>query len=392
MHPLLAFAGVYGPRIASWLLAHSSELGDAGARVVRPVMAALTDPGASVDRIGSTLVSLQNGQVEVIGLLHQHTTRLDGIGVAVDGVGRAVDNVAQSIGVLTSLTMVGLGLSVLSQVHVALQFAALTRRIKTIDHNVQAIQQLLMQDRRGRLDRGLDDLYRAEQVAASDPSAGRGYIQDARTALADSRASYARQLAGLLGQPNPEQPAYIWMVARHLTAAALGEATCYLRRQEPRHAADVLRSTVGALRAHATAVFGRTVGGNPARYLMPAMAPHGITLDVIAELYRQAHHANVINKNQAVTAADVFEFLRARLDEARDPRFGRASKVERLRIEFAEASAAIEEVNRLHGLALVIDQCARTGQDYLAVTEQVRAAVETCHPAHGACFAVFPPL
>ncbi|MBA4191097.1 MAG: hypothetical protein C0467_24190 [Planctomycetaceae bacterium] len=98
------------------------------------------------------------------------------------------------------------------------------------------------------------------------------------------------------------------------------------------------------------------------------------------------------NPVEAVTAADVFESLRARLSEARDPRFGRAAKVEQLRIGFAEASAAIEEVNRLHGLVLVIDQCARTGQDYVSVTEQVRAAVETCRPAEGARFAVFPPL
>ena len=119
MHPLLAFAGTYGPNIASWLLAHSGELGDAGARIARPVMAAITDPSSSLDRIGSALVAQNADRQEVIGLLHQHTTQLDGIGVAVDGVGRAVDNVAQSIGVLTSLTMVGLGLSVLSQVQIA---------------------------------------------------------------------------------------------------------------------------------------------------------------------------------------------------------------------------------------------------------------------------------
>jgi hypothetical protein len=256
MHPMLAFVGTYGPNIASWLLAHSGELGDAGARVVRPVMAAITDPSASVDRIGPTLVSLQNGRTEVIGLLHQHTTRLDGITTAVDGVGRSVENVAQSIGVLTSLSMVGLGLSVLSQVHIAWQFAALTSRIEKIDNEVRAIRELLHQQHRAQLEQGLDDLRRAERVTGSDPVAGQTLTLDARRALAGSRALYTQQLTGHLSPPTRQTPAYLWTLARHLTTAALGEATCYLHLKQPHQAADVLRSAIQPLRAHAVAVFG----------------------------------------------------------------------------------------------------------------------------------------
>ena len=391
MHPLLVFAGRYGPTLAPWLLAHSEELGNAAARLARPLMAAITDPTASVDRIGSVLVAQQNGHREVIGLLHQHTGQLDVITAAVDGIGSSVDVIGHSIGFLSSLTMVGLGVAVLSQVHIAAQFAALTRRINTIDRGVQAIQELLVQGHRAALHQGLDTLRRAEAVAGSDAHAARQFTYDARQTLSGSRTLYAQQLAALLGQPSRAQTAYTWMVARHLTTATLGEATSYLRIQQPGQAADVLRSGGQSLRAHATAVFARTVGQNPARFLMPSLAEHGVTLEVVAELYRQAHHAGVVGDCHA-TAGEVFESLRARVGEATDPRFGRARKVERLRVEFAEAGAAIEEVNRLQGLALAIEQCSRSGHDYLAVTQQILAAVEALHPSDGTCFAAFPPL
>src|SRR4051794_23909289 len=102
MNPLV-FAGMYGPQLASWFLAHAAELGDAFARLTRPVMAAVTDPTASLDRIGSALVAQRDGQTEVLGLLHQHTARMDGISAAVDGIGAGQDALGRSVGLLTSL-------------------------------------------------------------------------------------------------------------------------------------------------------------------------------------------------------------------------------------------------------------------------------------------------
>jgi hypothetical protein len=389
MHPLLAFAGTYGPNIASWLLAHSGELGDAGARIARPVMAAFADPSASVDRIGSTLVSIQNGQTEVIGLLHQHTTQLDGITTAVDGVGRSVENVAQSIGVLTSLSMVGLGLSVLSQVHIAWQFAALTNRIKCIDNRVQAIQEMLEQKEHAHLDAGLIKLEKAE--TRSDPKWSHDFTAGALSDLTDSRANYARSLSNQLAKPTAGEPAHLWMLARHLTTALLGEALCHLRLGQPDLAVAVLRSGLCVLTRHATAVFDRTVGTNPTRFLIPAMAEY-VTLERMAELYRQARHARGREDARPNTAADVFESLRSGLARTANPVLFKSRKVQRLRVEFAEASAAVEEVNRVHGLALVIDRCAQAGRDYTEVTAQVWSSVEARHPTEGGCFAVFPPL
>ncbi|WP_439626851.1 hypothetical protein [Gemmata sp.] len=389
MYPLLAFAGAYGPNIASWLLAHSGELGDAAARIARPVMAAITDPSSSLDRIGSALVAQNADRQEVIGLLHQHTTQLDGISAAVVGVGQAVGHVGQAVGVLTSLTMVGLGVAALSQAHIAFQFARLTERLKRLEAEVQEIKETMHAGFRGEMSAGLIKLKSALDAQAAAPDRADALFRQAINNLTDSMAKYVELLRGGLGSRNPHTE---WVLARHLTVSTLGQAAAHTRLGEPGSAVQALRFGLPSIREHTRAVFRRTVGEKPGTFLMPALSGHGITLDVLAELCRQAGHAGVLEKSTRVTASDVFESLRDRLLDVTDPWFFKTSKVERLRAEFAEASAAVEEVNRIEGLALTIEQCERTGHDHTSVVELILRAIEACRPDEGACFAVFPPL
>jgi len=390
MHPAIAFAGAYGPNLATWLLAHTDQLGDAFARLSRQVMAAITDPTASLDRIGSALVSQQNGQTEVIGLLHQHTTQLDGIAVAVNGIGLGQEVLGHSLSTLTSLSMIGLGFSALTLASVAFQFTSLTRRMKTIDVRVQAIQDMLIQEHRARLAHGLDDLRKAEQVAVSDPESARQYTYDARMNLAGSRSSYAEQLSGTLSRTTPTEPGYLWMLARHLTTATLGEATCHLRMRQPDLAVGVLEAGARMLRTHASAVFNRIVAYNPTRFLMPALREHGLTLEVLAELYRQAAQAGVLGEGHGLSAPDLFESLRDRLATATDPLFWKTSTVQRLRAEFAEVSAAVEEVNRVKGLALAIGTYQTADRSYADLAAEILKQIDTSGLAEGCCMAFFP--
>jgi hypothetical protein len=180
------------------------------------------------------------------------------------------------------------------------------------------------------------------------------------------------------------------MLARHLTISVLGEVAVYTQLGEAGLAVKSLDLGLVPLRQHARSVFERTVANKPSTFLMPAMAEHGFTLEVLAELYRQARHAGVLDDKPVATAADLFELLRGRWGEASDPLFGKAKKVHRLRAEFAEASTGIEEVNRLQGLALIIGQFDRTGQSYRDLSHQILEAIEAQRPAEGTCYAVFP--
>jgi hypothetical protein len=124
---------------------------------------------------------------------------------------------------------------------------------------------------------------------------------------------------------------------------------------------------------------------------MPAMAKHGVTLEVLAELIRQTVNAGVWHTKERATAGSYFESIRDQIViQATDPWFFKASTIEKLRAEFIEATTAVEEVNRLQGLALTIKQFEQDGQNYLDLTEQIMRDIQTRRPEEGACYAVFP--
>lgn len=193
MHPAIAFTGLYGPSLASWLFANSDRLGDTFARLSRPIVAAVTDPTASLDRIGSVLVSQQSGQTEVIGLLHRNSDVLHDISTAVDAVQAGQDGIATSLDLLTSMSMVGLGISVLSQATLGIQFLALTRRLKKLATDVQKIKTILQAESRGRLQAGLKKLKNG-LGAAADPDQANMYVNAAINTLIDSSANYTELL------------------------------------------------------------------------------------------------------------------------------------------------------------------------------------------------------
>lgn len=387
MHPAIPFAVTYGPDLAAWLLAHASELGDAFARLTRPVMAAITDPTASLDRIGSALVAQQNGQAEVLGLLHQHTAKLDGIAAAVDGIGTGQQAVAHSLSLLTSLSIVGLGVAALSQVHLAFQFAALTRRLDRLAAEVRQVKALIQAEYRAELQAGLAKLEKGLHVADVDPDQAATLFGAAANTLTDSSANYAEQLRTQLGAADS---AYLWLLARHLTVSALGEAAAHLRLGQKSLAVRSLETALIPLRDHARAVFARTVVADPARFLIPAMAAHGVTLEAVAELYRQAGHAGAVESDERLSAADRFEALRGRLSGLRDPRFRVEAVVRRLTAAWSEASAAVEELNRFQGLAYAIDAYHSPTRTYDDLTAEILREVDVRRPPDRTCLAFFP--
>lgn len=374
MHPALAFTGTHGPGLAAWLLANADALGAAFARLAHPVTAALTDPAAALDRIGATLVARRDGQVEVIGLLHRHSSQLDALTAEIDSVG-------PRLGYLSFLSAAGLGLSALTQAHLAVQFSALTRRLDRLLAESRELKALLHADLRGGLAAGLAQLQNALDSPA-DPATAAGLLHAAGDNLTTSAAKY-----GALVRDGVADPAAAGELARHLAVAVRGEAAVYLHLGRPDLAVRSLRAGLDPLRAHARAAFARTVGAAPEAYLIPALAGHGVTLEVVAELLRQARLAGVADPG-AATAADLFEAVRDRLPA--DPLFGRAAKAGRLRAAFAAAAEAVEGVNRVAGLALAVEHCRREGRDYLGLAAEIVAEVAERGAAEGDCFAVFP--
>lgn len=85
MHPAFSFTVLYGPQIAGWIFANKEPLAATFDRFGGAVAGSLTGGTQRLDRIGGTLVALDGNQREVIGLLHRHEDKLDGMGRAADG-------------------------------------------------------------------------------------------------------------------------------------------------------------------------------------------------------------------------------------------------------------------------------------------------------------------
>lgn len=387
MPAALAYAVRYGPQIAAWLLAHADELGDAGARITRPVLAALADPTASLDRIGSALVVQQNGQTQVLGLLHQHTAKLDGIAAAVDGIGVGQMALGRSVDLLTTYSMIGLGIAVLSQIHLAVQFAALTRRLDRLTAEVRQVKALVQAEHKASLKAGLTRLKNGLDIDADQPEQASALFAAAADTLIGSSAIYAELLETQRGTGDP---AYPWILARHLTVSAFGEAAAQLRLGRKALALRALESVLVARQNHARSVFARTIAADPVRFLIPAMAAHGLTLEAVAELYRQAGHAGVVGSEERLSAAERFESVRGRLSGVRDPRFRVGAVVRQLIADWSEASAVVEEVNRIRGLALVIAAFDAPARRYDALAAEILREAEALNPPDGACLAFFP--
>ena len=352
----------------------------------------------SIDRIGAALVAERDGQREVIALLHRQGSQIDGIGTAVEGIADTVDGIAvaqeavsESIGVLTSLCAVNLGFSILTPAVLLMQYTALCRRLDRLLRDMKGIESRLDAMNVGDLNAGLTKLSAAGEVTNAE-SLKKDFLLAASDTLTDSQAYYTAQLQAELAGGAAANRQFAWLVARHLMVASLGVAACHLRHQQSALAVKAIKKALGPLRNHAAAVFRRTVGAgaSPIRYLMPGLKEHGVTLESLAELHRQAEHAGVLDGARKQSATEFFEDLRGYLASAQDPWFRRTSTVQKRRCEFAEATAAVEEVNRIQGLVLALCHCGERGLDYFTLEREILADVEARSVAPGSCYAYFP--
>ena len=221
--------------------------------------------------------------------------------------------------------------------------------------------------------------------AEEKPSEAEGFFKEALLALHGSTEFYTGLVSAEISSTDH---AYLWMLARHLSTSAQSQAAAHLRLKQPNFAKNALRKALKPLTSHAQKVFHRTVGSKPASFLIPELAKHGVTLEMLAELYRQASHAGILENRHYVSAGDMFEEMRTSMSTVSDPTFYKSTKAIALRDEFIEAGTAVEEINRLRGLSLLIEQYGDRYQDLAKdITDSIS---QSKSPVEGEVYAVFP--
>src|SRR5262249_34783807 len=165
----------------------------------------------------------------------------------------------------------------------------------------------------------------------------------------------------------------ILMLSRHLTVAVCGTVRCYVALEEDAEARKVLRARSKGLRAAARAVFEKSVGRDPERFLVPELADE-VSLDSLATLFHQAQCAGALDGADEpppagagqTPAARVFETMRNRLYKSR---WGWTFKpnAQALKEELRDATACIEETNRVLSLAEILNQAKQADRPALEV-------------------------
>src|SRR5262249_29641145 len=145
-------------------------------------------------------------------------------------------------------------------------------------------------------------------------------------------------------QTHPEE---VRLLSRHLAAAVLGAAACHIGLEDDPNVIQQVNSQLPGLRQATGWVFQRTVGKDPARYL--AGCP-GVTLQCLAELFRQAQYAGAIQTPKDCSPAAWFEEYRQEICGARLSWFRRGAHQAAMHRELLEAVAIVEETNRVQGM------------------------------------------
>ena len=154
------------------------------------------------------------------------------------------------------------------------------------------------------------------------------------------------------------------LLARHLSVAVLGVASCHIGLEEDGQAVTRIDAQVPLLRQAAKWVFDQTAGKDPARFLSLPVGGHEVSLAFMADLYQQAKHAGAVESQRDFTPADWFEEHRATISpfSGRLPYTRKSGYIAGLQRELLEAVAAVEEVNRVRGVELLAREIQAAGR------------------------------
>jgi hypothetical protein len=341
------------------------------------VHSVLARPESALRRVGNTLVfGSADGGAKVLGFLEQTAPRVESIQLAVDNLHAKTDVLSTTLGSLQNISMMTLGLSALTPVILSMQFSALHRRLNAIGRQIAGLHKKFDASVIAELKVGLGFLQQAtDELQAQKRSTAHLHLNAALAPCLKS-AKYFAELLGTELQEKALNLPQVRLLARHLSVAVTATASCQIALEEDPSAFSQLQAELELLSKAAGAVFDALVGRDPAPYLLPAMRAHGVTLGYLVELFRQARDASAGQPATDLSAETWFEEHRAEIFRAR--RWLATGRwYRKLQTQLREASAAVEETNRVLGLARLVDESQKAGQKTIEVLQAVRQKTES---------------
>jgi len=319
--------------------------GDTG----RQVVAGLANLGDSQQRIETAVSAIESTQLSMAGTL----------------------------GIVQSVTMTTFGVTSLSAGFMMWRLKALDKRLNTLATQIADIEARLDARDQGLLDSSLTYLndYDRHQRPGDLEFALERARDSANTFgnLVDDECNGRRRL-----------PVLNYRGRRYLLSL-LTELQCSILRGDAEQTIHRVQNQQPRLQLLVEANFRQTLALDPEQYLHPALSDSGVTIELLTDLYRQLQNAKVVADIEIRDAADLFEHLRQRiyrkswlkLPQVRD---WRKPLLERLRYLIA----AVEDVNRVESLRLLVDHAHKTGESIVDLRHQIHDWIKDMSATPGA--------
>ncbi len=384
-------APIDGKSVVSWVLwawKNREQLkrfpSDAGNTVVEMIQ----NGGEAVQRIGSTIVfGAPDGGQRVLGFLDQTTASLDGIKTAVGGLQQGQVALTASLASLQTISMVTLGLSAVTPLVIAAQFRYLWTQFNDLKKEIRMLAKMVQDQELSKLESGLGILEKG--IEKHD----RALIEHALPACDESRVFFNRRVADVIDDRGGSASVALHL-ARHLAVATCASARCYVALGHDDGAAQTLDTQREVLKSSAQFIFRKTVGRDPARFLIPHLSDQ-VSMEFVRSLFQQALHAGIEDGDdvkrlllESDSASGFFEALRPTLFRKRWGWFGPRKKLKkRLLTDLRQAAASIEETNRVFSLRTFLDEAQKAGKGAIDVLETLDKEKQKFSKSDAQCMA-----
>jgi hypothetical protein len=344
----------------------------------------ITDPTGVIGRLGDLFVWTGPSGRHVLAGLEGVAESQVRVAQAVGRVEAAQFGLAKGLVTLTHLSMATLGVASLAAAFLIWRVKALDGRLIAVGRQIGDIRALIDAQQKALIQTALDHLHKHEQEGSPDD------LTAAQGKSFEATNLYRNLVEDELG--GSRRPVALNQCGRYYLLALTAQVRSLILGGSLKLAEERIETESVTLTALAQALYDAVLGAAPEVYLDPRFQPDGVTLDLLAELYRQARQAGVAVPGEFADAGGTFEHLRPRVASARIPTVKVLKPLRRVKSRLLAGlkylAACLEDINRVFALRLRIAS-AREGNYSLRDLERDVAAARADAVAAGGVGDVF---